>query len=149
MTRDTIISAWRASRMIPFNHQGVLQNPNLPTIATSIVPLSARDSGLCPFAAKNGRAQEVSEIQKKATELEPSPATLLLHWAIELVQGAETQSILDKATIKQLEAARPSKTDDWHIRRGLLLHTKVLRELYKKRERDDLKKQQRAEAGSI
>jgi len=61
----------------------------------------------------------------------------------------ETLSILDKATIKQLEATRPNKTERRQIKRGLLLHTKVLGELYKKWERDDLIRQEKAEAGRI
>ena len=126
-----------------------MQNPNLQTKATPTVPLSARYSGLRPLARRDGRAQKVDEIQKKAAELDESPATILLNRAIELAQEAETQSILDKATIKQLEASRPSKTDRRQIKGGLLLHTKVLGELYKKREQDDLKKQQKAEAARI
>ena len=149
MTSNNVVSAWRASGMIPFNRQRVLQNLNLQTKATPTVPLSARYSGLRPLARRDGRAQEVDEIQKKAAELDESPATILLNRAIELAQEAETQSILDKATIKQLEASRPSKTDRRQIKGGLLLHTKVLGELYKKREQDDLKKQQKAEAARI
>jgi len=56
---------------------------------------------------------------------------------------------VDKVTIKQLEATRPSKTDPRQIKGGLLLQTKVLGELYKKRECNDLIKQQKAEAGRI
>ena len=62
MTSNNIISAWRASGMILFNRQRVLQNPNLQTNATPIVPLSARHSGLRPWAGRDGRAEEVDEI---------------------------------------------------------------------------------------
>ncbi|KAG0637005.1 hypothetical protein HOY80DRAFT_1052931 [Tuber brumale] len=45
--------------------------------------------------------------------------------------------------------SKPSKPDRRQIKGGLLLHTKVLGELYKKREREDLKKQTKVEAGRI
>ena len=67
-------------------------------------------------------------------------ATASLDQAIKHAEKAETESILDKATIKQLETAQPSKPDRRQIKGGLLLHTKVLGKLYKKCERDDLQK---------
>jgi len=38
-------------------------------------------------------------------------ATTLLHQAIQLEQKTQTESILDKATIKKLETTQPSNPD--------------------------------------
>jgi len=150
MISENVVSAWHASGMIPFNRQRVLQNPNLPLNATPALPLSARYSGLRPIGGRNGRAQEVDELRRKAAGVEDvGEATALLHQAIALAEKAQTESILDKATIKQLESIQPSKPDRRQIKGGLLLHTKVLGELYKKCERDDLQKQAKAKAGKI
>ena len=150
MTRENIVSAWRASGMIPFNHQRVLQNPNLQLNSSPVIPLAARYSGLRPLEGRDGRAQEVNEVRKKTDQLgDIGDATVLLHQAIDLAEKAQTQSILDQATIKQLQALQPSKPDRRQIKGGLLLHTKVLGELDKKREKDDLKKQAIVEAGRI
>jgi len=136
--------------MIPFNRQRVLQNPNLQLNATPTLPLSARYSGFRPIGGRHGRAQELDELRRKAAGVEDvGEATALLHQAIELAEKAQTESILDKATIKQLESIQPSKPDRRQIKSELLLHTKVLRELDKKRERDDLQKQAKAKAGKI
>jgi len=97
-----------------------------------------------------GSLQEVDEIRKKADELGTAEeATVLLYQAIDVAEKAQTQSILDQATIKQLQAIQPSKPDHRQIKGGLLLHTKVLGQLYKKCETDDRKKQARVEAGRI
>jgi len=39
MMSENIVSAWRASGMIPFNRQRVLQNPNLQLNSTLVIPL--------------------------------------------------------------------------------------------------------------
>ena len=150
MTSENVVSAWRASGMIPFNRQRVLQNPNLQLNATPTLPLSARYSGLCPIEGRNGRGQEIDELKRKAAGVaDVGEATALLDQAIKLAAKAQTESILDKATIKQLETTQPSKPDRRQIKGRLLLHTKVLGELYKKRERDDLQKQSKAKARQI
>ncbi|KAG0633764.1 hypothetical protein HOY80DRAFT_1062612 [Tuber brumale] len=149
MTSENVLSAWRASGMIPFNCQRI-QNLNLQLNATPAIPLSARYFGLRPLGGRDGRAQKVHEIRKKAAGIEDvGEASVLLHQAIELAEKAQTQSILDKATIKQLESIQPSKPDRYQIKGRLLLHIKVLGELYKKHEREDLKKQAKVEAGRI
>jgi len=76
-------------------------------------------------------------------------ATVLLYQAIDFAEKAQTQPILNQATIKQLQAIQPSKPDRRQIKGGIVLHTKVFGELYKKREKDDLKKQARAEVRRI
>jgi len=136
--------------MISFNRQHVLQNPNPQLNATPTLPLSARYSGLRRIGGRNGRAQEVDEGRRKTAGVEDvGEPTALLQQAIELAEKAQTESILDKATIKQLESLQPSKPDLRQIKGGLLLHTKVLGELYKKRERDDLQNQAKVKAGKI
>jgi len=65
MMSKNIVSAWRASSMIRFNRQRVLQNPNLQLNLTPVIPLSARYSGLRHLEGRDGRAKEVDEIRKK------------------------------------------------------------------------------------
>jgi len=133
MRTENVVGAWRASGMIPVNLQCVLQNPDHPLNATPTLPLSARYSGIRPIGGRNGRGQEIPEFKREATGVaDVGEATTLLHKAIQLARKAHTESILDKATIKQLETTQPSKPDPRQIQSGLLLHTTVIGELYKK-----------------
>jgi len=59
MTSENIVSAWRASGMILFNRQCILQNLNLQLNSTPVIPLSARYSGLRHLEGRDGRAKEV------------------------------------------------------------------------------------------
>jgi len=99
---------------------------------------------------RDSRAKEIDEIRKNGDELGTiGEATVLLYPAIDLAEKVQIQPILDQATIKQPQAIQPSKPDRRQIKGGILLHTKVLGELYKKREKDNLKKQARAEVRRI
>jgi len=94
--------------------------------------------------------QEMDELKRKAPGVgDVGKMAALIDQAIGRAEKAQTKSILNKATIKQLESTQPIKPDCCQITGGLLLHTKVLGELYRKREIDDLQKQAKAEARKI
>jgi len=66
---------------------------------------------------RDSRAKEVDEIRKNGDELGTiGEATVLLYQAIDLAEKAQTQPILDQATIKQLQAIQPSKPDRRQIK---------------------------------
>ena len=65
MRSENVESAWRASGMILFNRQRVLQNPNLQLNATPTLPLLARYLGIRPIGGRNDRGQEIDEFKRK------------------------------------------------------------------------------------
>ncbi|KAG0135911.1 hypothetical protein HOY82DRAFT_600085 [Tuber indicum] len=84
---------------------------------------------------------ELDKIRNEANGLELDNAShTLLNKALDMCSKVNTQSILDAATITRLQAVKPSSTDYYLIKGGLIFHTSVLSKLYKKHESNDIHK---------
>lgn len=145
MSERNILSAWRASGMIPFNRQRVLSQSGLQMCTPQSKPVNEQRSGLRPLPTRIEASSELDRIRAKANRLELDDAShTLLHKALDLCSKANAQSVFDAATITRLQAIKPSTTARRQIKGGLILHTSVLSKLYKKRESDDMCKNELA-----
>jgi len=145
MSEGNILSAWRASGMIPFNRHRVLTQSGLQMCTPQSKSMNEQRSGLRPLPTRAETSSELDKIREEANRLEFGDASrALLNQALDLCSKANTQSVLDAATITRLQAVKPSTTDRRQIKGGLILHTSVLSTLYKKRESDDKRKKELA-----
>jgi len=145
MSERNILSAWRASGMIPFNRHRVLSHSGLQMGTPQSKPMNQQRSGLRPLPTRTETSSELDMIREEANRVEFDDAgRTLLNKALDLCSKANAEWVLDAATITRLQAIKPSTTDRRQIKGGLVLHTSVLSKLYKKRESEDLRKKELA-----
>jgi len=143
MSERNILSAWRASGMIPFNRHRVLSHSELHMGTPQSKPMHQQCSGLRPLPTRAETLSELDMIREEANIVENDDAgRTLLNKALDLCSKANAQSVLDAAMITRLEAIKPSTTDRRQIKCGFVLHTSVLSKLYKKCESEDLRKKE-------
>src|ERR1700712_2219198 len=104
MSEGNILSAWRASGMIPFNRHRVLTQSGLQLCTPQSKSMNEQHSGLCPLPPRAETSSELDKIREEANRLEFDDARrALLDHALDLCSKANTQSVLDAATITRLQ----------------------------------------------
>jgi len=127
MTERNILSAWRASGIIPFNRHKVLSHSGFQIGTAQSNPMNQQRSAHRPFPTRAETSSKLDIIRQEANRVEFDDASrTLLNKVLDLCSKANAQSVLDTAMIMRLEANTPSTTYRLQNKGGLVHHTSVL-----------------------
>ena len=149
-TESNITSTWRACGLIPFSRERVLNDPVLQAKMAPKTPLSTRRPGLRPVSSRLDTAPELDKIEVENKDIPPTPANQslkeLLSRCIKQARISEAEKVIAEEEANAAKhLLKPAKADRRQLPGGLLLGSKQLAKLYRKRKEQDKKKLEAAE----